>query len=132
MTKLSRSQGCRLRCTYLEKLLSIRVLVVALAQALVDLVQTLVALVYAHVNLVQALFLGKETGYCGARIWTGWICKVFERGVRRGQVCYSQVVEVSGVGGGGGEAEGWTSYIDSYNAPRAQHWGLMLTHLFKI
>ena len=48
---------------------------------------------------------------------------VFERRVRRGQVCYSQVV--SGVGWG--EAEGWTGYIDT--SPGAQQWGLMLGYL---
>ena len=54
-TKLSRSQGFPLHGTNHEELLSIRVLVVALVQALVDLVQALVALVQAHVDLVQAL-----------------------------------------------------------------------------
>ena len=39
MTKLSHSQGIRLRGTHREELLVIRVLVVALVQALVDLVQ---------------------------------------------------------------------------------------------
>ena len=50
MTKLSRSQGFRLRCTNHEELLLMRVLV----QAHVDLVQALVAFVQAHVDLVQA------------------------------------------------------------------------------
>ena len=46
--KISRGQGFRLRGTNRKELLVIRVLVVALVQALVDLVQ-------AHVDLVQAL-----------------------------------------------------------------------------
>ena len=54
MTKLSCSQGFLLLGTNCEKLLAIRVLVVALVQALVDLVQALVALVHALVPLVQA------------------------------------------------------------------------------
>ena len=52
MAKLSRSQGFR---TNHEELLAIRVLVVALVQALVDLVQALIAFVQAHVDLIQAL-----------------------------------------------------------------------------
>ena len=50
-TKLSRSQGFRLRGTNREELLSIRVIV----QAHVDVVQALVALFQVHVDLVQAL-----------------------------------------------------------------------------
>ena len=51
MTKLSLSQGFRLRGRNQEELLLMRVLV----QAHVDLVQAFVALVQAHVDLVQAL-----------------------------------------------------------------------------
>ena len=52
MPKLSRSQGFRLRGTNREELHSVRVLIVALVQALVDLVQALDALVRVHVDLV--------------------------------------------------------------------------------
>ena len=48
MTKLSRSQGFRLRGKNREELLAIRVLVVALVRTLVALVRTLVALVQTH------------------------------------------------------------------------------------
>ena len=54
MTNLSCSQGFCLCGTNSEEILSIRVLVVAPVQALVDLVQALV-LVQAHVDLVLAL-----------------------------------------------------------------------------
>ena len=68
MTKLSRSQGFRLHSTNCEELLAIRVLVVAL-------IQTLVLLVQAHVDLVQThppqggliwLLMGPGTGSVGA------------------------------------------------------------------
>ena len=68
MTKLSRSQVFRLSITNLEELLAIRVLDVALVQALVALVQ-------AHVDLVQThppqggliwLLMGPGTGSVGA------------------------------------------------------------------
>ena len=54
MTNLSRSHGFRLCGTNREELHAIRVLVVALVQALVALVQALVAIVQAHVDLIQA------------------------------------------------------------------------------
>ena len=130
MMKLSRSQGFCLLGINCEELLAIRALVVALVQAHVDLVQVRVALVQGQVDLVQALFallqahppqggliMGPGSGLVGS------VCLVFERGVRRGQVCYSQFV--SGVGWG--EAEEWTEYIDT--SPGAQQWGLMLGFL---
>ena len=54
MTKLSLSQGFRLRGTNPKELLAIRVLVVALVLALTYLVQALVALVQGQDDLVQA------------------------------------------------------------------------------
>ena len=115
MTKLSRSQGFRLRGTNCEELLLMRVLV----QAHVDLVQALVALVQAYVNLVQALVdlvqalvaLVQAHLPQGGFIWVvrrqvvvpgsglvGAVWSVFVRWVRWKQVCHLQVVHGLGVG----------------------------------
>ena len=97
MTKLSRSQVFRLSITNLEELLAIRVLDVALVQALVALVQAHVDLVQALVALVQVhppqgglilvvwrqVVVEPGSGLVGAVWW------VFVRGVRWKQVCYS-------------------------------------------
>ena len=52
MPKLSRSRGFRLHGRDRVELYSVRVLIVALVQALVDLVQALDSLVWVHVDLV--------------------------------------------------------------------------------
>ena len=52
MPKLSRSQGFCLHGTNPVELHSVRVMIVALVQALVDLVQALDVLVQVHVDLV--------------------------------------------------------------------------------
>ena len=52
MPKLSHSRGFRLHGRDCVELYSVRVLIVALVQALVDLVQALDALVRVHVDLV--------------------------------------------------------------------------------
>ena len=52
MPKLSHSQGFCLHGTNCVELHSVRVLIVALVQALVDLVQALEVLVWVHVDLV--------------------------------------------------------------------------------
>ena len=52
MPKLSCSQGFRLHDTNHVELHSVRVLIIALVQTLVDLVQALDALVWVHVDLV--------------------------------------------------------------------------------
>ena len=80
MTKLSRSQGFRLRGTNRKELLLKRVLV----QAHVDLIQTLVALVQAHPPqggliwmVKRQVVVGPGSGLVGA-VWT-----VFVRGGNR-------------------------------------------------
>ena len=55
MPQLARSQGFRLHGRDRVELYLVRVLIVALVQALVDLVQALDALVRVHVDLVKAL-----------------------------------------------------------------------------
>ena len=95
------AEAFRLRGTNCEELLSIRVLVVTLVQALVALVQ-------AHVDLVLAQppqggliwmvrrqiveVVGSGSGLVGA-VWL-----VFVSGVRGKKVCYLQVVNGLGVG----------------------------------
>ena len=51
MPKLSYSQRFRLHGTHCMELHTVRVLIVALVQALVDLIQALDALVWVHVDL---------------------------------------------------------------------------------
>ena len=73
MPKLSRSQGFRLYGTNRVELHSVRFLIVALVQALDDLVHALDVLDRVHVDLFQALVaLFQAHPPQGGLIWNGW------------------------------------------------------------
>ena len=112
----------RLRGTNHVELRLVRILIVSLVdlvqalvtfvQALVDLVQNLVVLVHAHSP--QGGLIRRQVTVRPGSVLVGAVCWVFMRGVRWKQVCYSK---------------GRTGYIDTYTAPGAQQWGLMLGYI---
>ena len=103
---------------------------VVLVQAPAHLVQDLVYLVQAHLSqrglisvVSRQVVMGPGLGLIGS-VWS-----VFVRGVRREQVCYSQVVRGLGVGlVVSGRKEG-AGYITPHVAPGAQQLGLMLGYI---